>query len=149
METLRLFNSQNPLEGRLGKVFFDELPIKPGVYRMYGRAGRLLYLGKAKNLRSRLFTYRRVRHDNSSRKVRRLVRMTHKINIELCASEEAALLKENALIREHRPEFDRAKKSPETYYFLTLRPDEGVYYFRLGMRQPEDVQQLAHTYGAF
>ena len=149
METLRLFTSQNPLEGRLGKAFFDELPAEPGVYRMYGRAGRLLYVGKANNLRSRLFTYRRVSHDNSSRKVRRLVRMAHTIDIELCESEEAALLKENALIRKHRPEFNRAKKSPETYYFLTLRPDDGVYHFRLGMRRPEEEDQLAYTYGAF
>lgn len=147
--TLRLFDSANPLEERLGKPFFEALPTEPGVYRMYGRAGRLLYVGKAKNLRNRLFTYRRVNHGNSSRKTRRLVRMTHKIDIELCESEEAALLKENALIREHRPEFNRAKKSPETYYFITLRPAGDACYFRLAMQRPAKEDELAHTYGAF
>lgn len=111
--------STNPLEQLLGKAFFDELPTGPGVYLMYGRSGRLLYVGKAKNLRNRLFTYRRVKSDNSSRKVRRLVRMTTEIEIMRTDSEEAALLKENALIRSHKPEFNHAKKSPKTYYFLT------------------------------
>lgn len=149
MSSLRLFDSPNPLEDRLSKPFFDALPTEPGVYLMYGRAGRLLYVGKAKNLRNRLFTYRRVRHENSSRKTRRLVRMTHKIELQLCESEEAALLKENSLIREHRPEFNRAKKSPETYYFLTLRPGKEACYFQLAMRRPEKEDDLPYTYGAF
>ncbi len=139
----------NPLEERVGKAFFDDLPTKPGVYLMYGRAGRLLYVGKAKNLRSRLFTYRRIKSGKGSRKTRRMVRMTHHIEINICESEEVALLKENALIREHRPEFNYAKKSPETYYFLTLQPSECKFHFRLGMKQPEDADQLEYTYGAF
>lgn len=147
--TLRLFKTTNPLEERIGKTFFDELPKEPGVYLMYGSAGRLLYVGKAKNLRNRLFTYRRVNHDNSSRKTRRLVRMIHHIEIRLCESEEAALLEENALIREYKPEFNHAKKSPETYYFVTLRPGEKVYRFRLGMQEPDDKRVIDYTYGAF
>jgi len=140
--------STNPLEQQLGKTFFDELPTEPGVYLMYGRSGRLLYAGKAKNLRNRLFSYRRVKSDNSSRKVRRLVRMTTEIEVMLCETEEAALLKENALIRTHKPEFNHAKKSPETYYFLTLRPSEDHLHFRLAMQLPEN-EMLPYTYGAF
>lgn len=132
----------------MGKPFFDGLPKEPGVYLMHGSAGRLLYVGKAKNLRSRLFSYRRVSHDNSSRKIRRLVRMTHDIKIQLCENEEAALLKENKLIRESKPEFNHAKKSPETYYFLTLRPGNNVYHFRLSMQKPSE-EELGYTYGAF
>jgi hypothetical protein len=139
----------NPLEERLGTSFFEELPKTPGVYLMYGCSGRLLYVGKAKNLRSRLFTYRRVTSDNSSRKVRRLVRMAADIELRLCETEEAALLKENELIRSLKPEFNRAKKSPETYYFLTLKPLGSRLLFRLGMQLPEEKHLRAHTYGAF
>lgn len=147
--TLRLFETTNPLEERIGKAFFDELPKQPGVYLMYGSAGRLLYVGKAKNLRNRLFTYRRVNHENSLPKTRRLVRMTHVIEIRLCETEEAALLKENALIRKHKPEFNHTRKLPETYYYLTVRPEENAYHFRLGMQKPDEEEELGYTYGAF
>ena len=151
-QQLQLFEkSQNPLEERLGKCFFDELPKKPGVYLMYGRSGRLLYVGKAKNLRNRVFTYRRVTSKHRSRKTKRLVWMTHRIELCICKNEEAALLKENNLIRKHRPEFNRAKKSPETYYFLSLVPvpDQQHWAFQLGMHQPEESLYSGHIYGAF
>ena len=149
-EQLSLFDgAENPLEKRLGTDFFDELPKEPGVYRMYGGSGKLLYVGKAKNLRNRLFTYRRVKSDHRSRKTRKLVSMIRSIDYEVCASEQEALLKENALIRQHRPEFNRAKKSPETYYFLTLEPGNEIYKFQLSMSRPEDEERLRHTYGAF
>lgn len=147
----RLFNeAANPLSDRLGDTFFDELPTIPGVYIMYGKSGRVLYVGKAKNLRNRLFFYRRVNNDNSSRKTRKLVRMITDVEIRICETEEAALLKENELIREYRPEFNRAKKSPETYYFLSLKLTPSYYRFRLSMEMPADNDELLdYTYGAF
>jgi len=143
--------SQNPLEERLGNVFFDELPQKPGVYLMYGRSERLLYVGKAKNLRKRIFTYRRITSSHRSRKTKRLVRMTYRIEISQCKNEESALLKENRLIRTHRPEFNRAKKSPETYYFLAFCPDteKQQWNFHLSMYQPDDTLFAGCIYGAF
>lgn len=147
MKTDFLFDVQNPLEERLGKSFFDELPKTPGVYKMYGRKKSLLYVGKAKNLRSRLFTYRRVNNKNSSRKVRRLVQMVRNIELEQLPSEEKALLRENELIRLHRPPFNRAKKAPETYYYVSAVPKNKVVSFRLRMQIPEEHTE--HTYGAF
>ncbi|MCW9708074.1 nucleotide excision repair endonuclease [Fodinibius salsisoli] len=141
--------AENPLEERLGKAFFEDLPTTPGVYKMYGQSGRLLYVGKAKNLRNRLFTYRRVKSSHSSRKVKRLVQMIRHIELQHCESEEEALLTENRLIRNKKPEFNRAKKSPDTYYFLILRPEENQLTFRLSMQHPEDKSILSYTYGAF
>src|SRR5699024_12533284 len=94
-QQLTFFNpAGNPIEQRLGKDFFDELPKEPGVYKMFGRSGRLLYVGKAKNLRTRLFCYRRVKSEHRSRKIKRLVQAIHKIEYDICKSEQAALLKE-------------------------------------------------------
>ncbi|WP_440999945.1 hypothetical protein [Fodinibius sp. SL11] len=84
----RLFEHYNPIENRVGKTFFEELHTEPSVYKMYGRSEQLLYVGKAKNLRNRLFTYRRANMDSSSRKTICLIRMTHKIDIEICESEK-------------------------------------------------------------
>lgn len=147
MNTERLFDSDNPLTERLGDAFFDGLPREPGVYKMYGSTGQLLYVGKAKNLRNRLFTYRRARVGRESRKVIRLVRMVYRIVLEELPSEEEALLRENELIREHKPEFNHAKKQPEAYYYLTFHREEKVIQtdLRMHLRQEEASQ----TYGAF
>lgn len=142
-----LFETDNPLEERLGKDFFDTLPTRPGVYKMFSREDLLLYVGKAKNLRRRLFTYRRVTSGSGSRKTRRLVRMVRRIAIELCSSEEEALLRENELIRTQRPPFNRAKKTPETYYYISAVPEGEALTFHLRMHRKEVAPE--YVFGAF
>lgn len=141
----RLFEHYNPIEKRVGKEFFNELPTEPGIYKMYGLSEKLLYVGKAKNLRKRLFTYRSAKMGTTSRKTVRLIRMTHSITIELCDSEKEALLLENKLIRKHQPEFNYAKKQPETYYFISLEPSKNELEFSLQMHIPEKE----YVFGAF
>lgn len=141
----RLFEHYNPLEDRVGTSFFEELSKDPGVYKMWGRQKELLYVGKAKNLRNRLFSYRRAKMESVPRKTIRLIRMTHEIDIEICESEKEALLLENKLIRTHQPEFNYAKKQPETYYFIGINRKESVLQFSLQMHRPESD----FIYGAF
>jgi len=143
-----LFEHYNPLEERVGRAFFRELPKESGIYKMYGRGDELLYVGKAKNLRTRLFSYRRARMGQTSRKTVRLIRQIRHIEYELCSGEKEALLRENELIRNRRPAFNRAKKSPEAYYFIHLRREDGEWIFRLDMRRRADESEWT-TYGAF
>lgn len=144
-EQQRLFEHYNPIKERMGKAFFDQLPAEPGIYKMYGRDRELLYVGKAKNLRDRLFTYRRAKMGTTTRKTVRLIRMTHDIDVQICETEKQALLLENKLIREHQPEFNRAKKQPETYYFIGLEPGDDELEFSLQMHIPEKE----FVFGAF
>ncbi|MDX1619061.1 MAG: GIY-YIG nuclease family protein, partial [Balneolaceae bacterium] len=145
-----LFEHYNPLDDRIGPDFFDGLPTEPGVYKMYGSGEELLYVGKAKNIRTRLFTYRRARVGRVSRKTIRLIRQVRHIEYELCGDEREALLRENKLIREYRPEYNRAKKSPETYYFVHLSTGDPEHElrFRLDMNRRAE-QSIWSTYGAF
>lgn len=147
MSSEPLFESDNPLTERLGSEFFDGLPKIPGVYKMYSSSGQLLYVGKAKNLRSRLLTYRRARPGRESRKTIRLVRMIHAIELEELPTEEEALLRENELIREHKPEFNHAKSQHEAYYYLVFKimQKEIITDLRMHVREEEKEQ----TYGAF
>lgn len=147
MDQEALFDTENPLLERLGKDFFDSIPKCPGVYRMYSGESRLLYVGKAKNLRRRLFTYKNVKRGNGSRKTIRLVRMTHAIEYEECESEVEALTKENRLIRTEKPPFNRAKKSPEAYYYISVIPGNSSLEFNVRMHLRED--EHPHTFGAF
>lgn len=140
-------NTFNPLIERLGSKFFDVLPNTPGIYKMLDNEGRLLYVGKAKNLRRRLLTYRRARNGNVSRKTVRLLRQVHHIRLEYHETEEQALLRENELIRSARPPFNRAKKQPETYYFVHLLFENNGVNFHLNMKEKEDGRW--YSYGAF
>ena len=144
---LRMFEEYNPLENRLGKEFFDLLPQTPGIYKMYSVNEQLLYVGKAKNLRHRLFTYRRVNSKNGSRKVLRLVRMVHKIDLEHYETEERALLRENELLRLEKPPFNVAKTQPETYYYIGLARQSSNLLIRLTMKPETGDKEW--FYGAF
>jgi hypothetical protein len=102
---LRLFPEPKPLLEHLGSAFFHAVPRDPGVYRFLDANGKLLYVGKARDLRARLNAYRSVAR--VSRRVRRLVSRIHSVTWEVCSSETAALLRENDLLRTLRPPFNR------------------------------------------
>src|SRR4051812_41835254 len=53
-QALRLLDLANPLDSKLGKAFFSEIPKSPGIYFFESAHGAILYVGKAKNLRNRL-----------------------------------------------------------------------------------------------
>lgn len=79
-------------------------PNKPGVYGMLDGAGELIYLGKAKLLRTRLLSYFRRR--SRAPKAGRLLRHVRSIVWEICAHEFTALLREQELIRRWRPRWN-------------------------------------------
>lgn len=115
---LRLLPAAQPLVERLGAEFFRALPRQPGVYRMFDAADRLIYVGKAGNLRDRLSSYRRTH--GQSRKTIRLIHTATRIEWELCATEVEARLRENELIRTLRPRFNRAGTWPKSARFITV-----------------------------
>lgn len=115
---LRLLPAPQPLVDRLGADFFRALPRTPGVYRMFDARGDLIYVGKAKDLRARLASYRRTH--GQSRKTIRLIHSAERIEWEACDSDTAARLLENHLIRTHRPRFNRVGTWPKSARFVLL-----------------------------
>ena len=108
---LWLFPPPRPLVERLGEDFFRRLPSRPGVYLMCGPYEGVLYVGKAKNLRRRLASYRVA---NPERMPRRLIRLLHqvaRIEFDVCADEQTATWREEMLICLLAPKFNRAGKS--------------------------------------
>src|SRR5204863_7431757 len=92
---LRLFPNPKPLVERLGYDFFRRVPRAPGIYLMGGQGDRILYVGQSSNLRQRLSSYRHVQAERASRKLIRLVHQVRTITWEVCATTEAARLREN------------------------------------------------------
>jgi len=103
-----LFPDPRPLVERLGRDFFRQLPLCPGVYLMRDAADAILYVGKAKNLRKRLGSYRVANPDRMARRHLRLLRAVVRIEIQECASESCALARESELLRTLRPKFNRS-----------------------------------------
>jgi hypothetical protein len=123
-QQLRLFAAPQPLVERLGRDFFLGAPQAPGVYRMYDADGRLVYVGKSRDLRARLSSYRRT--NGQSRKTIRLVHAARRIDWQICENEVAASLLENQWIQTFRPRFNRAGTWPYSARFLQMqeRSDE-------------------------
>jgi predicted GIY-YIG superfamily endonuclease len=91
---------------KFGVDFLRELPETPAVYLFKDEAGVVLYAGKARNIRRRLSDYRNASRRKAHRKMRELVRTAHSLEVRLQPTEGEALLAENQLIRELRPEYN-------------------------------------------
>ena len=108
MGQLLLIPDARPLDERLGRRFFREAPRRPGVYLMKDAAGRVLYVGKAKNLKQRLNNYRVANPDRMPPRHLRMVQEVSRIEFQFCANETAALAREAKLLRGLKPKFNRA-----------------------------------------
>lgn len=95
------------------------LPEEPGVYRMLDDEGRLLYIGKAKNLRRRVTSYF-TNSSSHSDKVLDLVRTVREVTHERTGSELEAALREAELIRTLKPPYNRLSKHLPRVAFLKL-----------------------------
>lgn len=128
-----LFPKPPFLEEKLGREIFDHIPQKPGIYRFFDANGNLLYVGKSKNLRKRLFSYKTKRAGNTSRKESRLISKIAFIEYDVHKSEHDALLAENRLIRLERPSLNHANKQTEAYYFIRMRKTSSGIHLSLSM----------------
>lgn len=107
---LWLFPPPKPLVERLGKDFFRALPTGPGVYLMCSSEGGILYVGKARNLRKRLASYRSANPERLPRRIIRLLHRVTRIEWDECRTEEAAGNREELLISVLNPRFNGAGK---------------------------------------
>src|ERR1019366_5494127 len=116
-----LFPDPKPLDQRLGKKFFRRAPRRPGVYLMKDASDRVLYVGKAKDLKQRLNHYRVANPDRMPRRHLRMVREVARIEFQFCANEAAALKHESRLLRSIKPRFNRAGVWPGKTRFIAWR----------------------------
>ena len=110
-------------------------PRAPGVYLMSDARGKVLYVGKAKNLRARLHQYA-IGGGDGRPQIPHLLGRTASVRCIVTSSEKEALLLENTLIKEHRPPFNIFLRDDKEY--LLLRIDRKETYPR-----PELVRRVA------
>jgi excinuclease ABC subunit C len=108
---------RSALERRL-----DSLPTRPGVYIYRDADGRILYVGKAVNLRNRVRSY--FRESPGSRKVERLVKEIADFEITVVESELEALILECSLIKTHRPHYNVKLRDDKQYPLIRVTTAE-------------------------
>jgi excinuclease ABC subunit C len=104
------------------KAFVRRLPDRPGVYRMLDGEGRIVYVGKARSLRSRVGSY--FRADQLQPKLQALVRAIESIEVTVTNSDTEALLLEHNLIKTHRPRFNVILRDDKSFPYVHLSAHE-------------------------
>lgn len=95
------------------------LPHQPGVYKYFDDGGKLIYVGKAKDLRKRVSSYFVKRHDNY--KTRKLVQHIDHLEFTIVDSEQDAFLLENSLIKQFQPRYNIMLKDDKSYPFIVIK----------------------------
>jgi excinuclease ABC subunit C len=101
------------------KEVFDMLPDQPGIYKYFDKNGKIIYIGKAKNLKNRVSSYfNKQQHENAKTAV--LVKQIQAIDFTVVDTEIDALLLENSLIKEFQPRYNIALKDDKTYPYICV-----------------------------
>lgn len=101
------------------KPIIQSLPGKPGVYQYYDKNGKILYVGKAKNLKKRVSSYFTKTHDSG--KTRILVSKISDIQTIVVNTEFDALLLENNLIKKYLPKYNVMLRDDKTYPWICIK----------------------------
>lgn len=104
---------------RLPRDVVEQLPGEPGIYRFFAEDGRLLYIGKAKNLRERVSSYLNNAAGHSNKTLDLIRHATH-VRVQATGSELEAALCEAEAIREHNPPYNRLGKHLPHVAFVKL-----------------------------
>ena len=104
------------------KAFLETLTSRPGVYQMYDKAGKLLYVGKAKNLKNRVSSY--FRASGLAAKTMALVARIEEIQITVTSTEVDALLLEHNLIKTQQPPYNILLRDDKSYPYIFLSSED-------------------------
>ena len=117
----------------------------PGVYRMLGKDGELLYVGKAKNLKNRVSSYfvKTIEHP----KTQALVARIHDIETMVVRSETEALLLEQNLIKLHRPPYNIMLRDDKSYVYIFVSSDKP--YPRIAAGRGKGKHQAGKFFGPY
>jgi excinuclease ABC subunit C len=119
------------------KAKADRLPRDPGVYLFLGRGGRVLYVGKAKDLRARVGSYFGASTENAP-KTRAMLARAVDLDFVVTITEKEALILEAELIRQHRPRYNVDLRDDKRYPALRLATDQPYPNLTIVRRRKKD-----------
>lgn len=125
------------------KGIVSNLPEKPGIYQYLNAEGTIIYVGKAKNLKRRVYSYFSKEHQPG--KTRVLVSKIADIRYIVVNSEEDALLLENNLIKKYKPRYNVLLKDDKTYPSICVQNE----YFPRVFKTRRIIRNGSSYYGPY
>ena len=95
------------------------LPARPGVYRMFGEAGEVLYVGKARDLKARVSNYTRM--GGHTQRIARMISLTRAMEFVVTETETEALLLEASLVKSLKPRFNVLLRDDKSFPYILIR----------------------------
>ncbi|MCC8417218.1 MAG: excinuclease ABC subunit UvrC [Rickettsia endosymbiont of Bryobia graminum] len=111
---------KNLTGSELIKSYISDIPTLPGIYKMLGHDKKIIYVGKAKNLKKRLTNY--IKSDLDT-KTLRMIFLTHYLEYSITNSEVEALLLEAQLVKKFQPKFNILLKDDKSFPYIKLTLD--------------------------
>ncbi|MEH6537596.1 MAG: exonuclease domain-containing protein [Psychroserpens sp.] len=122
---LKKSSKEGTLPSHLPSSVFNAIPNAAGVYYFKDKKGKIIYVGKAKDLKKRVLNH----FYSKTKKSLDMCRETRDIDYELSGSELIALLMEDAAIKHHFPKFNQlAKRKPKTYGIFSYEDRNGIIH---------------------
>ena len=103
------------------KIKLSTMPLEPGVYQFFNKEDKIIYIGKAKNLKKRVASY--FQKNVGSRKTKNLVKNIHEIKHIVVSTESDALLLENSLIKKYQPKYNILLRDDKTYPWIVIKKE--------------------------
>src|SRR5690606_12105212 len=125
------------------KKHFEQLPYTPGVYYFHNDKGRVIYVGKAKNIRYRINSH--FSNNSQSRQKQNFLRHTYAISYQPCATELMAHILESTEIKKLWPAFNYSQKNTESVYGIFAYEDQNGY-LRLAIEKNRKQIRPVHTF---
>lgn len=141
--SLRKDSKEQTLPPNLPKEQFEQLPYTPGVYYFHNEKDKIIYVGKAKNLKYRVNSH--FSNNSNSRQKQNFLRHVHRISFQECGTELMAHILESAEIRRLWPAFNHSQKRWEDVYGLFSFEDQRGY-LRLGIEKNKKQLRPLHTF---
>jgi DNA polymerase-3 subunit epsilon len=122
----------------------DNLPYTPGVYYFLDQKGKILYIGKAKNLKYRIKSH--FTHNGAGKQRQEFLRNIHNIEYEVCGTELMAFILESIEIKKKWPPYNQSQKKPSVTYGIFDYEDRNGYIHLVIDKVRKGIQPL-FTFG--
>ena len=122
------------------------VPEEPGVYLMKDDTGSIIYVGKARSLRSRLSSYFTAKPDGNA-KVQAMIRRIADFEIIVCSTELEALILEANLIKEHKPHYNILLRDDKEYPYIRVSLQDAFPKVEKSFHVEDDVREGARYFG--
>ncbi|HKB43167.1 MAG TPA: exonuclease domain-containing protein, partial [Chitinophagaceae bacterium] len=142
-KSLSRSSKEQMLPPNVPKEHFDRLPYSPGVYYFHNEKGKIIYVGKATNIRYRVNSH--FSNNSESRQKQNFLRHTHAISFQSCATELMACILESTEIKKLWPIFNYSQKRWEDVYGIFTYEDQNGY-LRLAIEKNKKQLKPVYTF---